>query len=390
MARNAVPTDDRPSPEQLIERYRLRDDAGEPERGRLQVLLGAAPGVGKTYAMLREGLRLRAEGRDVVIGLLETHGRPETAIQAGDLEVVPRRVATYRGVAVEEMDTDAILARRPEVVLIDELAHTNAPGSPRARRWEDVEVVRDAGIDVLTTLNVQHLEGLRDVVFGITAVAVRETVPDAILDDADVQLIDLPSEALIERLEQGKVYPPERARQALANFFKPASLTALRELALRRTAAGVDERLEEYLRGYAPDEPWQVTERVLVLVDGEPDAGTIIRNAWRVASGLRGMLTAVAVLPEGGVDAVPEPDRTRLLAALGLADDLGADVLRVESDRVADALVGVARETQATIVVIPYQRPEGWFAWKRSALVDELFTRLDGVDIHLVARRLGG
>lgn len=389
MARNAARTDDRPSPEDLIERYRLREGDGEPGRGRLRVLLGAAPGVGKTYAMLRDGHRLRDEGHDVVVGLLETHGRPETAAQAGDLEVVPRRVVSYRGVAVEEMDTDAILARRPEIVLIDELAHTNAPGSPRDRRWEDVEAIRDAGIDVITTLNVQHLEGLRDVVFGVTGVTVRETVPDAVLDDADVQLIDLPSEALIERLEQGKVYPPERARQALANFFKPASLTALRELALRQTAAGVDERLEEYLRGHAPDEPWQVTERVLVLVDGEPDAGTIIRNAWRLASGLRGTLTAVAVLPPGGTDALPEPGRTRLLSALGLADDLGAEVRRVESDRVADALVGVARETRATILVLPHQPPGGWLA-RRAALVDALFNRLDGVDIHLVARRLGG
>jgi two-component system sensor histidine kinase KdpD len=238
---------ERPDPDDLLRRYGFAVRTQEGGRGRLRVYLGAAPGVGKTYTMLQEGRRLKAGGHDVVVGLIETHGRAETAAQIGDLEVIPRQQIDYRGVAIEEMDTETILRRKPEIVLVDELAHTNAPGSARQKRWEDVEVLRNAGIDVIATLNIQHLESLNDVVASITGVEVRETIPDQILDGAtEVQLVDLPIEGLLERLEQGKIYPPERARQALQNFFRAGNLTALRELALRSTAAGVDERLESY------------------------------------------------------------------------------------------------------------------------------------------------
>lgn len=380
----------RPSPEELLHRYGLAVRKEEGGRGGLRVYLGAAPGVGKTYAMLNEGRRLRDAGRDVVAGLVETHGRAETAAQVGELEVMPRRAVTYQGVAVEEMDTAAILRRRPEIVLVDELAHTNAPGSPRAKRFEDVEALRDAGIDVIATMNVQHLESLQDVVAGITGVEVRETVPDRVLDGAEVQLIDLPTEALIERLEQGKVYPPQRAQQALEHFFRPGNLTALRELALRRTAAGVDERLEGYMREQGIEEPWEAAERVVVLIDGSAEAGRVVRNAWRLASALRGELVAVAVAPPGGLAALAEGERGAVERNLRLAEDLGATTEVVEGERVATALAAVARREHATTVVMGHPHEGRWQRLLREPLVDQLLHLLDGVDVHLVEPRREG
>ena len=244
--------------------------------------------MGKTYAMLNEGRRLKADGYDVVAGFVESHGRAETEAQIGDLEVVPRLRIPYRGVIVEEMDTEAILARKPQIVLVDELAHTNAPGSPRAKRFEDVEVLRDAGIDVITTVNIQHLEGLQDVVAGITGVEVRETLPDRVLEDADVQLVDLPTEALIERLRQGKVYPPQRAQQALQHFFRPGNLTALREMALRRTAEGVEDALTDYMHEHRIDDIWPA---VRACAGGRRRRGGCRgRAAQRLAAGGRAAL----------------------------------------------------------------------------------------------------
>jgi two-component system sensor histidine kinase KdpD len=381
----------RPTAEELLQRYGFAARRHEGGRGELRVYLGAAPGVGKTYAMLNEGRRLRAAGRDVVVGFLETHGREETAAQLGDLETVPRRAAPYQGVAVEEMDTEAILARRPEIALVDELAHTNAPGSPRGKRYQDIEALRDAGIDVVTTLNVQHLESLQDVVAGITGVQVRETIPDRVLDEAtDVHLIDLPTEALIERLEQGKVYPPDRARQALEHFFRAGNLTALRQLALRRTAAEVDERLEDYMREHAIDALWPTAERVLVLVDDRLATGAVLRHAWRLASALRGELVATALVPPGGLAMLPIDARTGLERNLRLAEDLGATtrLLAQEPDGTAGdpapRLAQVARDENATVLVLGHA-PEGF--WKRlrgPSLVDRLLRLVDNVGIHLV------
>jgi two-component system sensor histidine kinase KdpD len=373
----------RPSPEELLERYDLADDE-RTGRGRLRVFLGAAPGVGKTYAMLNEARRLKAEGHDVVAGFIEPHGRPETEAQIGDLEVIPRRQAPYRGVIVEEMDTDAILARQPEIVLVDELAHTNAPGSPRAKRYEDVQALRDAGIDVISTLNIQHLDSLQDVVAGITGVEVRETIPDRALDDADVQLVDLPSDALIERLRQGKVYPPQRAQQALQHYFRPGNLTALREMALRRTAVGVEEALTGYMHEHHIDDIWPAAERVLVLVDADPAAGVVLRNAWRLGSALRGELVAVAVVPPGGLERLPAADQQAITKGLALADDLGMRVRVIESTDVAAAVAAAVLEEHATLVVMRHIRQSGWHRLRGRSLVDDLLDRLDNVDIHLV------
>jgi two-component system sensor histidine kinase KdpD len=376
---------ERPNPDDLLRRYgfAMRKQAGG--RGRLRVYLGSAPGVGKTYTMLQEGRRLKAGGHDVVVGLVETHGRAETEAQIGDLEVIPRKQIDYRGVALEEMDTEAILRRKPEIVLVDELAHTNAPGSPRQKRWEDVEVLRDAGIDAIATVNIQHLESLNDVVASITGVQVRETIPDQILDGAtEVQLVDLPVEGLLERLEQGKIYPPARAQQALQNFFRAGNLTALRELALRRTAAGVDERLESYMREHEIEAVWPAAERIIVLVTDHPASGQVIRRAWRLADGLRAELVAVAVVPMDGIESLPEKRRAALKRALDLAEDLGAAPRIVEGERIAPALAAVVQAENASTVVLGHAPAAGWRRLVGKPLHDELLELVDNVAVQLV------
>lgn len=375
----------RPDPDALLKRYGNTPYAGEARtRGKLRVYLGAAPGVGKTYAMLNDARRLVAEGKDVVVGFIETHGRAETAAQIGDLEVLPRLRSTYQGVVVEEPDIDAILRRKPQVVLIDELAHTNAPGSARGKRYQDVELLRDAGIDVISTLNIQHLASLQDVVFGITGVAVRESIPDRVLEGADLQLIDLPAAALIERLQQGKVYPPGQAQQALNHFFRPGNLTALREMALRHMAAGVEDDLTGYMHEHSIDDIWPAGERVLVLIDGHDASGTVLRNAWRLASGLHGELVAAVVTPPGGLDALPDDERAALQRGMLLAEDLGARVRVIEAADHAAGIAGAVREEHATLIVMRHVRETGWNRLRGRSLVDELLDQLDNVDIHLV------
>ncbi len=389
MSRAAAPRvepsdSDRPSPEALLERYGFVDPWSTRKRGRLRVLLGAAPGVGKTYAMLREGHRLRDAGRDVVVGYVEPHGRAETAEQIGDLETIPRRRLGYRGVTLEEMDIDAILARKPRIALIDELAHANIPGSTRAKRYEDVEDLRDAGIDVITTMNVQHLESQRDVVAGITGIAMRETVPDRVLDDADVQVIDLPTDALLDRLAEGKIFPPQRARQAAEHFFQPGNLMALRELALRHTAAGVDDLLEQFMRETRPEAIKAGAERVLVLLDDDPD-GSALRGAWRLAGALRCDLIGATIHAARDGDASPD-ERRHVERNARLAEDLGATVVAANGQDSAHALAEAAREQRATMVVLARQPTSRWrFPWQRS-LADRLLDILPGVDLYLVER----
>ncbi len=253
-------------------------------RGRLRVYLGAVAGAGKTYAMLNEGHRRESRGTDVVVGYVETHKRPQTETQLGDLEIIPRKKVTYRGVTLEEMDTEAIIARHPRVVLIDELAHTNVPGSKHAKRYQDVQEILEAGIDVVTTLNIQHLESLNDLVASITGVRVRETLPDWILDQAEeVELIDISPYALRQRMKHGNIYPPERIETALSNFFREGNLTALRELALRRTAEKTEAQLEQYMTEHGIGKLWASSERVMVGFDARPHTRQVIRDAWRLA-----------------------------------------------------------------------------------------------------------
>src|SRR5690348_10384481 len=314
---NSVREKGRPDPEALLSRYHLHDDEQEEEEnvtedsansadshkarhGRLRVYLGAVAGSGKTYAMLAEGHRREARGTDVVVGYLETHKRPQTEAMLGDLEIVPRKKVTYRGVTLEEMDTEAIIARHPRVVLVDELAHTNVPGSKHTKRYQDVEELLDAGIDVVTTLNIQHLESLNDVVASITGVRVRETLPDKILDQADeVELIDISPYALRQRMRHGNIYPPDRIEPALSNFFREGNLTALRELALRRTAEKTESQLHQYMADHGIKQIWPASERVLVGFDHRPHTRQVLRDAWRLAHGLHADLIAISIQPEG-------------------------------------------------------------------------------------------
>ncbi len=372
--------------------------AAESRRGQLRVFLGMAAGVGKTFRMLLEGHAEAQAGRDVVIGLLETHGRAETAELATGLPMIPRRHMSYRGTTLEEMDLPAILRRAPELCLIDELAHTNAPGFEHKKRYEDVDDVLAAGIDVLSSLNVQHLESLNDRVTELTGVRVRETIPDAVLGRADeVVLIDLTPAALLDRLRAGKVYPSERIDTALNNFFKIENLEALREVALRQVAEEVGARRlttvsvgsrEDSLAG---DAAQAVGERLLALVEPYPGAQRLVRRAWRSAQRLGSELDLLWVSKPS--ERVSE-ERQRSLAALRqLASVLGAHFLVEESDDLTAAITDVARRRGTTYILMGRSRPARGFARLRASLPQRLMERLPGVDVRIVAdrsRRMGG
>ncbi len=412
----------RPDPEELLRRYSLRDsDLGasppattaaggqtapqaggyQRRRGRLRVYLGAVAGAGKTFAMLNEGHRREGRGTDVVIGYVETHGRPRTQEQIGDLEIVPRKKVTYRGVTLEEMDTEAIIARHPQVALIDEIAHTNVPGSKHTKRYQDVEEILDAGIDVVTTLNIQHLESLNDLVASITGVRVRETLPDWILDQADeVELIDISPHALRQRMKHGNIYPPERIEPALNNFFREGNLTALRELALRRTAEKTETQLQEFMTEHGINKLWLANERVLVGFDARPHTRQVIRDAWRLAHGLHADLIAVWIEPEGylafmskligllkyGREAKKyrEAAQHRLEEHALLAEDLGAEVIRTKSSDIAKTLVQIARERQVTQIVLGQPARRRWEEILRGSIINRLLRMSTDIDIHLV------
>jgi len=363
----------------------------ESSRGRLKVYLGMAAGVGKTYRMLQEGHGELEAGRDVVIGLLETHGRAETAALAQSLEAVPRRRVTYRDTELDDMDLPAILRRDPELCLIDELAHSNAPGLEHPKRFEDVEDVLEAGIDVLSTLNVQHLESLNDLVAELSGVRVRETIPDAVLGRADeVVLIDVTPEALLDRLRAGKVYPPERIDAALNNFFRIENLSALREVALRQVAEEVEaKRLTTELVGsrdeLAQEASQAVGERLLALVEPYPGSQRLVRRAWRSAQRLGGELDLLWVRPPSG--RLGEDAERGLGALRQLASVLGAHLLVEESDDVASAIADVARRRGTTYILMGRARPARGLARLRSPLPQRLMELLPGVDVRIVADR---
>ena len=390
---------ERPDPEELLKRYNLNDpeeenDSDDPEsrgtskRGRLRIYLGMAAGVGKTYAMLNEGRRRKVRGADVVIGIVETHGRPITEQQIGDLEVIPNKLVPYHGTTLSEMDLDAIIARHPQVVLVDELAHTNVPGSLNSKRYQDVEDLRKSGMTVITTMNIQHLEGLNDIVESITGVRQRETVPDRVLDEADeVELIDIAPDALRARLRHGNVYPEERARVALEKYFTTSNLTALRELALRRTAEKTEDQLEKMMRGSADltSSAWgrTATERVMVAVDDRQHAKQLLRDGWRLARGLKAPLIVVTV---EGRTRTAEEERIHAEIFL-LADDLGAEVILVRGRDIAAELARVAREQHVTQIVIGQPSRSTWQELRRASVVNRLLRAPTGADIHVVPYR---
>ena len=367
-------------------------DPADQSRGRLKVFIGMAAGVGKTYRMLLEGHAEQEAGRDVVIGLLETHARAETAHVADGLPIIPRRRVRYRETALEEMDLPAILSRAPELCLIDELAHTNVPGTEHAKRHEDIEAVLAAGSDVLSTLNVQHLESLNDHITELSGIRVRETIPDAILGRADeVVLIDLTPEALLERLRAGKVYPAERIDAALNNFFKIENLSALREVALRQVAEEVGaKRLTTELVGsreesLAAAAPQAVGERLLALVEPYPGAQRLVRRAWRSAQRLGAGLDLLWVRAPG--KELSEDQQRSLVALRQLASVLGARMIEEESDDLTATIVEVASRRGTTYILIGGSRPARGLARLRVPLPQRLMQRLPGVDVRIVADR---
>ena len=364
------------------------------QRGHLKVFIGMAAGVGKTYRMLQEGQAEAEAGRDVVIGYLETHGRIDTAAQAESLEVIPRRRVTYRDTTVEAMDLPAILARQPELCLIDELAHTNAPGVEHEKRYEDVSDVLDAGIDVFSTVNVQHLESLNDQVTQLTGTRVRETIPDGVLSDADeVVLVDLTPEALITRLQAGKVYPSERVPAALNNFFKIENLSALRETALRQVAEGVEVKrlVREQPLGRREDRlvttaaPQAIGERLLALITLSPRAQRVVRRAWRSAQRLGAELDLLVV--RRSADASTGEEREQLEAMRRLASVLGAHLLVEEGDDVAETAIRVARDRGTTYVLMGTPSPRRGLRRFGESLTTRLLEGLPGVDVRIVADR---
>jgi two-component system sensor histidine kinase KdpD len=365
---------------------------GRRVRGRLKVYLGMVAGVGKTYRMLQEGQAEWEAGRDVVIGLLETHGRADTRRVAEGLPAIPRRRVTYRGTDLEEMDLPAILERAPELCLVDELAHTNAPGVEHAKRYEDVREILDAGIDVLSTLNVQHLESLNDRIAELSGVHVRETLPDAVLAEADeVVLIDLNPEALLDRLRAGKIYPAERVDTALNNFFRIENLAALRELALREVAAEVEaKRFTTEIVGsrddtLARDAPQAVGERLMALVEPYPGAQRLVRRAFRSAQRLGAELDLLWIRRPGRR---LDDEQQRALDALhDLASLLGAHMLIVESDDVAAAIADVVRRRGSTYVLMGTARLPRGLARLRTPLAMRIMELAPGVDVRIVADR---
>lgn len=344
-------TESRPSPDALL------TQAAREGRGRLKLFLGAAPGVGKTWAMLDDAHRKQAEGVDVLAALIETHGRAETQAKLAGLTQLPRKAVLYRDRALTEMDLDALLARRPDLALIDELAHTNAEGSRHEKRWQDVEEVLAAGINVYTTLNIQHIETLNETVARITGVRVRETVPDSVMDMADeIELIDIPPEELVKRLKQGKIYPADQASRALGSFFVMGNLTALRELAMRTAADRVDAQLREHMAVNAIQGPWPTQERILVCVNESPAAREAIRVAKRSADRARVGWIALNIVSTRSED-MTEADKDRLAATLRLAERLGAELATLESERdVAEAILALARDRNVQRIVVGRRR----------------------------------
>jgi two-component system sensor histidine kinase KdpD len=354
----------RPTADALLARIK------EQERARLRIYVGAAPGVGKTYEMLREAHALRARGLDVVIGYVETYGRRDTEAQLKDLEIIPRRQVEYRGVTMEEMDVDAIVRRKPQVCVVDELAHTNVPGSRRAKRYEDVLEILDAGVHVMTAVNIQHLETLNDAVARTTGVRVRETVPDTFLDRADEVInVDVTVEELRNRLREGKIYRPEKVEQALSNFFRKGNLSTLRELALRAVADEVGEKAASY-RAREGLEPALITERVMVCQSSNSAAPRVIRTGARIAGRLGSKWYAVYVeTPREKPDRINPHDSDALQQNTRLAESLGATVVRVRAVRPADGLIAFAQREGVTHVIFGQSARSRWeLLWRGSTL----------------------
>ncbi|HTJ56530.1 MAG TPA: sensor histidine kinase KdpD [Devosiaceae bacterium] len=383
MAEERYGQDKRPSPEALLEAARQE----ESSHGKLRIFVGAAPGVGKTYSMLQSAAARQAEGIDIVIGVVETHGRKETEALIEGLEILPRKRIEYRGQWLEEMDLDALLARRPKIAVVDELAHTNAFGSRHPKRYQDVLELLENGIDVYTTVNIQHIESLNDVVAQITHVRVRETVPDSVFDRADsVELIDLTPDDLIQRLKEGKVYVPAQAQRALEQFFSPANLTALRELALRRTAERVDAQLLTQMQAHAIPGPWAAGERVLVCISEDPRAAGLVRYGKRLADRLHVPWTALYVESRRSTQ-LSEEQRDRIADALRLAEILGGEpvTLPESGKNIAEDVIGFSETNNISHIIIGKSHRSFWFELLHGSVVHELVRKSGNISVHVIA-----
>ena len=374
---------ERPNPDELLRRVEAEE--ARAGRGKLTLFFGAAPGVGKTYAMLEAARAAQAEKRDVLVGVVETHGRFETAALLTGLELLPRRKFHYHGVEVDEFDLDAALRHRPQLILIDELAHTNAEGSRHPKRWQDVEELLQAGIDVLSTLNVQHVESLNDVISRVTGVIVRETVPDSVLEQAhEIKLVDLPPDDLLERLREGKVYVPAQAQRAIENFFRKGNLIALRELALRQTAERVDAQMRAYRREQGIEQTWAVAEQIIVAVSPSPYSLRLVRAARRMAAALHAHWFAVYVEPRTAGGLSPG-NAARLAKNLRLAAQLGAEVVTLSGDDPTDAILRFSRERNVTKIIVGKPVGARWRDRFRGSLVDHIVRRSGDIDVYVTA-----
>lgn len=365
------------------------------ERGNLKIFLGYAAGVGKTYQMLEEAQALRAKGVDVVIGYFEPHGRKDTIAKTEGIEMIPRKKVEYRGSTFEEMDTEAIIARHPQVAIVDEFPHTNVPGSPRQKRWEDVLLILDHGIDVLTTMNVQHLESLNDQMAQITGVRVRETLPDWVVTQADdVVMVDLTPRALLNRLERGVVYPPEKAQAALQNFFKETTLVALREMALRQTAHEVEERMEQN-DGHVPDSgevalpahPRGLDDAVIIYISDDPSTAMLIRRGKRVADMIHADCFAVYVAEHADLEDLPPAKRDAVERHLNFARNLHIETRVLAGTDHAKALVDFARVHNARQIFLPRIIGKGLARLRGKSLVNQVVSLADDMEITIVADR---
>ena len=377
----------RPDPEALL--ARVREEERQAGRGRLKIFFGAAPGVGKTYAML-EAARARArEGVEVVVGVVDTHGRPETAALLEGLTVLPRRRAEYRGITLEEFDLDGALARKPGLLLVDELAHTNAPGSRHPKRWQDVEELLAAGVSVYSTLNVQHLESLNDVVARITGITVRETLPDSVFDQADeLELADLSADDLLSRLRQGKVYMPEQAAAAIERFFRKGNLIALREMTLRRAAERVDAQMRGYMQDAGIRSTWAAADRILVCIGPNPDGARLVRAGKRMATGLKCDWSVVHVERPG--QAITPVEREALVANQQLAESLGAGTATLSGLNAADEILAYARDHNVTKIIVGKPTHPRWRDLLSGSALDQLVRGSGDVDVYAISGDTAG
>jgi len=376
--------DHRPNPDALLAAARAQQ--GVRGRGRLKILFGASPGVGKTYSMLLEARRLKAEGREVVVGVVETHGRAETAALLKDLEILPRKDVDYHGRRLQEFDLEGALARKPAILLVDELAHSNVPGSRHPKRWQDVEELLDAGIDVLSTVNVQHIESLKDIVGGITGIRVAETIPDHVFTDADeVVLVDLTPDDLLARLREGKVYIPEQAQRAIDNFFRKGNLIALRELALRQTADRVDDEMRSFRRTLAAAPVWQTRDSLVACIGPSDVDEKVVRTAARLAAKLDATWYVVYV-ETPALQRLPGAQRAAILKMLHLAQQLGAETATLSAQDPVQAILDFARHNNLGRIVVGRSTRRGLRRWLRGSFSTRLASRSPDIDLVTVAR----